>query len=107
MVRNTSRGSKSAARTPRARSRTQSRLRRLRSVRRRKGSPRDILEEQQIGERRDADAAERPLRDHEVRFRPEADVRHLLGDTALDRAKELEPPARIQGGGRFLEERIR
>ena len=45
---------------------------------------RDVLEEQEVAERRQADAGERALRDDDVVCVPQADVGHVARDNPLD-----------------------
>src|SRR4051812_21595999 len=51
---------------------------------------RNILEKHEVRERGKVDACERPLRDRDVPFVPQADVRHLARDDALHLAVQRE-----------------
>src|SRR4051794_41435502 len=52
----------------------------------------NILQEHEVRERGQVDAGERSLRDRDIAFVPQADVRHLAREDALHLAVQREAP---------------
>src|ERR1700681_1518626 len=67
-------------------------------IRRTVTNPTDVLQEEEIGDRRQVHTGHGALSDRDVRLVPEADVRHLPGNEALHVGEECAPPGWIRRG---------